>query len=117
MFKLLDLSKILIDVGVLESEIPNIEKDNYAEIKFNALPGEEFDGKVKYISPYIDPESKTCRVTVSMDNPNTKIKPGMFARVEIENAVLENRLLVPKDALLVRDKRDLVFTVADSLAK
>ncbi len=117
LFKLLDISKLKVEVGILENEIANIKVGNNAEVKLIALPGKTFRGKVININPLIDPETKTCRVTVEIPNSDRIIKPGMFASVNIESEILKNRILIPKEALLVRDKRNLVFTAEDNLAK
>ena len=117
LFKLIDNSELLIDVGILENEVAFIEKGNKVEVEISALPDSHFEGTVLYISPYVDEETRTSEITVKLKNPSAKVKPGMFASVSIETQILEDRLLVPKEALLVRDKRNLVFRVEDSLAK
>jgi HlyD family secretion protein len=117
LFKLLDISKLKVEVGILENEIANIKVGNNAEVKLIALPGKTYLGKVININPLIDPETKTCRVTVEIPNSDRIIKSGMFANVNIESEILKNRILIPKEALLVRDKRNLVFTAEDNLAK
>lgn len=117
LFKLLDISKLKIDVGVLENEINKVKIGNKVFIKLNAIPDKVYNGKVIYINPSIDPETKTCRVTVEIINNDNKIKPGMFATLFIDTETLKNRVLVPNDALLVRDKRNLVFLVDNNLAK
>lgn len=117
LFRLFDTSSLLIDVGVLESEIPKIKIGNQVTIRLNAIPGRTYKGKVDFISPYIDAETKTCKVTIKIIDPDYSVKPGMFAEVYIETEVLTDRILVPKEALLVRDQRDLVFIVEDNLAK
>ncbi|NCS87932.1 MAG: efflux RND transporter periplasmic adaptor subunit, partial [Ignavibacteria bacterium] len=108
-FKLLDIDKYKIEVGVIESEIANIKNKSEVVVKLNSLPGAIFKGRVLYINPLIDSETKTCRVTILVPNNDSRVKPGMFANVLIENQILKDKLLIPKDALLVRDKRDLVF--------
>jgi len=117
LFKLFDTNQMKIDINILESEISKIKLGNTVEIEIPAIPNEKFYGSVKRISPYIDSEDGTCKVEVAINNNKQKIKPGMFAKVLIETNTLENRLLVKKEALLVRDKRNLVFAVEDSLAK
>ncbi|PKL79278.1 MAG: hypothetical protein CVV25_08525 [Ignavibacteriae bacterium HGW-Ignavibacteriae-4] len=117
LFKLLDISKLRIDVGVLESEITEIAKDNTAKITVTALPNQKYIGRVVFVSPYIDPINKTCKVTVEINNPDAKLKPGMFAQVNIETESLKNKILIPKDALLVRDRRNLVFVLEEKLAR
>ncbi|NLT50647.1 MAG: efflux RND transporter periplasmic adaptor subunit [Ignavibacteria bacterium] len=117
LLKLFNVSKLLIDVGILESEILDLVIGSSAEIQFPAIPGKVFHGTVKYISPYIDANTKTCTVTLVFDNKNNLIKSGMFANVKLVSKVLEDIILIPKEALLVRDGRNLVFVAENSLAK
>lgn len=116
-FKLIEISKFKVEVGILENEITSIKVGNKAEIKLNAIPNKTYYGKITQINPLIDIETKTCRVTVEFPNTDQNIKPGMFASINIESEILRNRILIPKEALLVRDKRDLVFVAEDNLAK
>ncbi len=117
LFKLFKTDTLKIDVGVLEDEIDKIHIGNSAEVTLPALNNEIFNAKVVEISPYIDSQTKTGKATLLILNGNKRIKPGMFAKVSIEAAELRNKILIPKQALLVRDNRTLVFTVEDSLAK
>lgn len=116
-FKLVNLSRLRVEVNTLESEIGDIRVGSKASVRFAAFPGETFPGKVTAINPIVDPETKTCRVTVEIDNPENKIKSGMFSFVELEARLYRNRFLVPRDAVLIRDERKLVFVVRDGLAK
>lgn len=108
-FTLVDLSTMNIQAGCLESEIKDIKTGRTAEVTFSGFPGETFTGTVVSVNPLVDPESKTCRVTVAADNPGNRIKAGMFAFVKLEATILKNRLLVPREAILVRNERDLLF--------
>lgn len=117
LFDLLDVSRLKVEVGVLENEINKIKIGSKAKIKLNAVPDKIYQGKVIYINPLVDPETKICRVTVEITDKDIKIKPGMFATVNIEADILKNRILIPKEALLVRDRKNLVFTVEGDLAK
>jgi len=116
-FKLLDISRLKVEIGILENEITMIKVGSKAEVKLNAQPGKTYYGKIININPLIDPETKTCRVTVEIPNSDRDIKPGMYASVNIESEILKNRVLIPKEALLVRDKRNLVFIAEENLAK
>lgn len=116
-FKLMDISRLKVEVGILENEIPSIKIGSKAVVKLNAIPNNIYSGYVVHINPLIDPETKTCRVTVEIPNSDRNIKPGMFASINIESEILKDRILIPKEALLVRDKRNLVFIAEDSVAK
>ncbi len=117
LFKLFSTYTLNIEINILESELNKISLGNEVNIEIPAIPDEKFVGKVSRISPYIDIENRTSRVVISITNKDSKIKPGMFTRVLIASKKYSNKILIPKQALLVRDKRNLVFTVEDSLAK
>ncbi len=116
LFKIFDVSFLKVDVGVLESDITKISIGNSVKVSSPSFE-KEFLGKVVSISPYIDPETKTCKVVIRIDNPTNELKPGMFVNVLIETNNIEDIILIPKEALLVRDKRNLVFVVENNLAK
>lgn len=111
------LDRLLIEVGILETEIPLIQKQTPVKIEIPAFPGEEFSGHVKTINPILDDESSTCRIRIEMKNPENKIKPGMFAKVSIQIREFNKRLLVPREALLERDERKVTFVFEKNRAK
>ncbi|KAF0149127.1 MAG: Membrane-fusion protein [Ignavibacteria bacterium] len=89
--KLFNNSTLRIDVGVLESDVTKISVGSSAQIEIPSLAGQNFIGKVVNVSPYIDKETKTCKVTVQILNASSKLKPGMFVKVNIETTNLQNR--------------------------
>ncbi len=115
--KLVDMSKVKIKAGILESEVGYIESGRKVYIILSAYNNKIFEGKVVTVNPVIDPKTKTCQVTILADNPEEKIKPGMHAIVKIESQIFENRLLVDKNAILIRDQRKLLFIIRNGLAK
>lgn len=131
LMKIVDVSSLLVDVEVLESEIGRIRLGARTEVSVNAYPNQKFIGKVAAINPIVDPKSKTVRVTIELRDAYTRhvshsairnllsafLRPGMFASVKLEAEIFKERLLVPKEALLVRDQRTLVFVARDGLAK
>ncbi|MBA7496820.1 Macrolide export protein MacA [subsurface metagenome] len=117
LFTLVNISQIQVHVKVLESEIGRIKVGREVVIRFSAYPEKVFKGKVKAISPVINPEDKTCNVIVEVANPEEEIKPGMHAEVEIPAEIHKDRLLIPQEAVLVRAGRKLAFVVENGLAK
>jgi RND family efflux transporter MFP subunit len=112
--KVLDVSALLVDVGVLETELPFVRVGTAAEATFQALPGVTLQGVVAAINPLADPTSKTYTVTIRLAGAAASARslaPGMFATVRLAAEELRNRLLLPKSALLVRDKRNVVFSL------
>ncbi len=117
LLQLVDISKIKVEVGVLETEIKLIKKGSNVEVTIPSYPDKIFKGKIKNISPIIDTQTKTCKVIVEIDNREGIIKPGMYVYVKVETAMYKDRLIVPKEAILIRDQRKLVFVASNGLAK
>jgi RND family efflux transporter MFP subunit len=121
---LVDLSKILIDADVVEREVEKVRPGESAVISCMAFPAMPFAGCVRAVSPVIDLKSRMMRATIEvsvpqadMNIPQLLLRPGMYATVLIETDRVQGRLLVPREALLVRDLRQLVFTMEHGLAK
>ena len=103
------LDPIKVAVQVLEAEIGLLEQGRRAKITFAAYPGETFEGRIVSINPKVDPETRTARVTVHLANPRHRIKPGMYARVSLDAQSFPDRVLVPRSAILERDRRPMLF--------
>ena len=106
---IVDLDPIKVEVQVLESEVGLLAEGRSAQLTFAAFPGETFLGRVRTINPTVDRASRTARVTVTIPNPTGRILPGMYARVSLEARRFPDRILVPKNAVLERDRRTMVF--------
>ncbi len=105
----IDLDPIKVEVQVLESELRYLSEGRRATLTFNAYPGEEFVGRIETINPVVDPETSTGRVTVIFPNGDGRIKPGMYAEVSLDAEALPDRVIVPRSAVVERDRRPVVF--------
>ncbi len=117
LFTLVNISRIQVYAKVLESEIGKMKVGREVDLEFSAYPGRVFKGKVKAISPIINPNDKTCNVIIDVSNPDEEIKPGMHAEVEIVAEIYKDRMLIPQDAVLSRSGRKLAFVVINDVAK
>ncbi len=111
---LLDLSRVRVEVDVLESEISPLRSGRRAEVTFTALRGEVFEGAVISVNPIINSQTRTGKVRLELDNPEGRITSGMFARARIFSRDIENVLMVPHESIVERDDRTLVFAVVES---
>lgn len=105
----IDLDPIKVEVQVLESEVGYLAPGRNATMLFSAFPDEKFSGTVETINPVVEQSTRTARVTVRVPNPDARILPGMYARVSIEAREFPDRLLVPRSAILERDRRNMLF--------
>jgi membrane fusion protein, multidrug efflux system len=104
-----DLNPIKVEVQVLESEVALLTAGRRAVVAFAAFPGEPFTGRIETINPMVERETRTARVTVVVPNPGGRILPGMYARVSLEARKFPDRILVPRAAVLERDRRSMLF--------
>lgn len=109
MMTIVDLDPMKVEVQVLEGEVGFLRQGASARVSFAAFPGETFVGRIENINPMVEPGTRTARVTVLVPNPDGRILPGMFARVSLDAREFEDRVLVPRSAILERDRRKMLF--------
>jgi membrane fusion protein, multidrug efflux system len=103
------MDPIRVEAQVLEGEIGLLVPGSVARISFAAFPGDVFEGRVESINPVVEQQTRTARVSVSVRNPDGRILPGMYARATLPARRFPNRVLVPREAVLERDKRTMVL--------
>jgi RND family efflux transporter MFP subunit len=108
LYKLADLSTVWVEASVYENEIAGIRLGADAAITVDAYPGERFTGRVAYVYPYLDPATRTNKVRFALANPSGRLKPGMFANVEVALAAAVG-LTLPADAVLDSGTEQIVF--------
>lgn len=116
-FDITNLDPLRAELHVPERELAKLKEGQPAILTFDALPAQPFTGHVTLISPVVDPETGTFKVTVEVRDRSRTIKPGMFARVEIQYDEHPDALLVPKTAIVEEDNAVSVFVVNDSIAR
>lgn len=105
---LLDLSKVKVMVDVPAEDIEKIRIGQNCLVKISSRPGETFTGEVYSKNLAADPLSKTFKVEIKIDNPDMKIKAGVYADISIEYVRKENVYMLPLSALLAGDKEVMV---------
>lgn len=108
LYTITDLSKVWILADIYESEISMVSSGMDATATIDAYRGEVFHGKVVYIYPYLEGATRTLKVRLELDNPEMRLKPKMFANVQIE-VDLGQRLAVPEGAILDSGSRQIAF--------
>ncbi len=106
---LVDISRVKVEVQVLESEVGLLAPGRAARVTFSAFPGEEFIGRIETINPMVDKQTRSAKVIVALANPKGLILPGMYARVSLDARQLPDRIMVPRSAILERDRRKMLF--------
>lgn len=94
-----DLSTVWLSANVAERDLAQVAVGQTARITIDAWPGKAFEGKVAYVGAVLDPETRTVKVRVAIDNRAGTFKPGMFAHAGFAGAP-RRALLVPASAVL-----------------
>lgn len=111
LFMIADLSRVWVYVYVYEYELPWMTIGDEVEMKLAALPGEIFTGKMTYIYPYLEADTRTIKVRLEFDNPGLKLKPNMFADISIYASRQVDAIVIPTQAVLRTGDRDTVLLV------
>jgi len=108
LYKLADLSAVWLIADIYEYELPFIHLGQQAIVQLSYLPGELFTGKAIYIYPSLDPNTRTAKVRFEFPNPHGKLKPEMYANVEIK-VHLGRKLAVPEGAIIDTGLRQIAI--------
>ena len=113
LIRVVNLNSLYLKGFALESELRHLHKETRVRIRFDSFPDRYFYGEIESISPEVDEENKTITVYVKVDNKNNMFLPGMNAEIDVEYKIFENVIKVPRNAVLARQDRYLVFVVKD----
>jgi len=108
LFKLADLSAVWLYADIYEYELPLIRLGQQASIQLSYIPGETFTGKTIYIYPSLNPETRTAKVRFEIPNSHGRLKPEMYANVEIK-VHLGQKLAVPEGAIIDTGLRQMAI--------
>lgn len=108
LMRIADLSQVWIEAEIYEAELPLVRAGMKAEIRLPYLPEQQFKGLVDYVYPYLNGQSRTGRLRITLANPHGVLKPEMYAEVELK-ADLGQRLAVPEEAVIIAGETRVVF--------
>jgi len=108
LYKIADLSTVWVHADVYEYELPLVTPGLEATITLASTESARFQGRVTYIYPTLNPETRTARVRIELPNPGNRLKPQMYANVEL-HIPLGQRLSIPESAVLHSGTREIVF--------
>ncbi|NIP17214.1 MAG: efflux RND transporter periplasmic adaptor subunit [Xanthomonadales bacterium] len=112
-FRITSYNPLLAVLHVPERELSVLAKGLPVSVAVDAWPGELFEGEVTRISPVIDPETGTFRVTAEISDNGGKLKPGLFGRVQVLYDTHAGVTVIPRSAVISEDERSHVFVIAE----
>jgi Cu(I)/Ag(I) efflux system membrane fusion protein len=94
------LDTVWVEAEIFERQSSWIEIGDTVNMSIDSLPGESWLGKIEYIYPVLDATTRSVRVRVVFDNPNLQLKPNMYAALSITGRAQQERLVVPRQAVI-----------------
>ncbi|HEY2547381.1 MAG TPA: efflux RND transporter periplasmic adaptor subunit [Candidatus Acidoferrum sp.] len=110
-----DMSTVWVLVNVYQSEVAYVHPGDAVEITTDTYP-DTFHGKISYVAPALDPNTRTLQARIETENPNQKLKKDMYVTATVRAGGIANALTVP-DASVLRDTENQPFVYVESPAK
>ncbi len=101
------LDTLWLRVEVYEDQLPWMRAGDLAELEFSALPGETRRARVLFVEPAIDERTRTAKLTLRLDNPDGRLRVGMYASVRFRPAMARDVIAIPSDAVLRTGTRQI----------
>lgn len=108
-FRIADLSRVWVQVTLYESQLPYVSEGESAVMTLPYIPGQTFEGRVTYIYPYVNTQTREVQVRLEFENPTGLLKPGMFATIELKSTLRESAVLAPRSAIISTGERNVAF--------
>jgi membrane fusion protein (multidrug efflux system) len=116
LFRVTSLDPLVAYLHVPEREYQHIVAGQVVGIEIDALPGDPITALVSRVSPIVDPQTGTFKITVEIEDSERRIKPGMFGRISVVYDVHEDALQIPRSAIIEETGSLSVFVVVDDKA-
>ena len=108
-FKILDTSVVFVEGSVFEETLPQLKIGQTVRIRLASYPGEAFSGRISRFSPNVDAEKRTLRLWVEVPNKGRRLKPNLFAEMDVVVGGGKEALAIPLDALISSEAETFVF--------
>ncbi len=108
LYTIADLSRVWILADVYEYELSFVKVGQKATVSLSYDPGSTLTGRVGFIYPTLDPKTRTAKVRFELDNAGEKLKPDMYANVELR-VTLGTRLVIPQEAIIESGQTQVIF--------
>jgi RND family efflux transporter MFP subunit len=117
MLSVVDISNVRMVANLVEKDFKRVQAGVDAVVEVDAFPGESFRGQVSRVAPVFDPATRTASMEIEVPNPGFRLKPGMYARVQLTADRRAEALTVPRAAIVDIEGKRGVFLIESDLAK
>jgi RND family efflux transporter MFP subunit len=109
LYTVTDLSTVWIKADVYETELPQVRIGQRVQVTAESLPGIKLHGRVGFLEPMVNPQTRTIAARIQVTNPGMRLRPGMFIQARFSGATDENALAVPRSAVIDTGEHTLVY--------
>jgi Cu(I)/Ag(I) efflux system membrane fusion protein/cobalt-zinc-cadmium efflux system membrane fusion protein len=108
LYTIADLSTVWVQAQVFQGDLGRIKIGDPAGLTVDSFPGRTFSGRVDFIYPQVDMDTRTAKMRVIFSNPGLQLKPGMFVNVALK-VPMGSQLVIPATGVLQSGEREIVF--------
>jgi membrane fusion protein, multidrug efflux system len=112
-----NIGTIKLDFKVPEAFLSRIKKEQEVQVRVDAYPADTFTGRIYAIQPGLDEQTRTVWLRANVPNDNTKLRPGMFARVSLILEKMGDSIVIPEQAVVPKGNDSLVLKVVNDKAE
>ena len=109
--QIVNLATMVTQGNVPERNVGKLSIGNDATVTVDAIPGQEFTGRVARIAPVLDAATRSAVIEIDIRNPDAVLKAEMFARISLDLGSMREATLIPRDGLVYRGQQPGVFIV------
>ena len=110
------IDPLKVDFRVPENYLRQVQPGQSLTITLDAMPGKSFDGKVVAVNPLVDAAGRSIVIRAQVPNPDTLLRPGIFARVRLITRDQADAMVLPEQAMVPQGSEQYVFKVIDGKA-
>jgi cobalt-zinc-cadmium efflux system membrane fusion protein len=109
LLEIVDTRSVWADLDVSEQDLPLIAAEQAVTLELDGLPGRKLQGRISFISPAIDPHTRSAKARVPLDNPDGALRANMFGQARIAASATSARLVAPQSAVQRAGETPLLF--------
>jgi len=117
LFQITDFNPLIARIYLAERDVLGLEETRRVRISLNAADDVQFDGRIRRISPIVDPETGTIKLTVEAIDPPPEVRPGSFVTIDIIRDTHEQVVLLPRDSVIRELQSSHIFVAEDEVAE
>ncbi len=115
--ELVEVDRIIVAAAAPATDVPHLDRGTPVSVTVDVLPGEVFEGEVIRLGAELDPSTRTLAIEAELPNPDGRLRPGLYGRLEFPRQTISDALLVPLSSVVDFEALKVVYVVEDGHAR